>query len=74
LFWSYDSKLASLLDEFFRSPDSSDVSEICGLKLQEWVNALLNQESWDIAVFDAFGKPPSGILEGTLKYFYSTQI
>jgi hypothetical protein len=69
IFWNFDSKLHSLLDDFSRSADSSDVSEICAFKLEKWVDALINQESWAISVFDAFGKPPSGILEGKLNIF-----
>ena len=42
----------------------NNVSSECSAQISHFVQGLVKKETWAIRILDAFGKPPSGILEG----------
>ena len=64
LFLSLSSSHSSTL----QSLQISNVSESCSTQLSHLFKALYAKEFWSFKVIDSFGKPPSGILQGSLNW------
>jgi hypothetical protein len=62
---NFDEKIPSLINEEINLKNQSGLSLNCTNQLREWILALTEKQLWALTVLDAYGKPSSGILEGT---------
>jgi hypothetical protein len=71
LSFNFNGDIPSLINEVISYSNQSSISLNCTNQLKEWIKALTEKQFWAISVFDAYGKPPSGILEGSFLIFSS---
>jgi len=74
LSYNFNSNIPSLINEAITLNNQSKLNLNCTNQLEEWIKALTEKQFWAISVFDAYGKPSSGILEGSFStiYFFIT--
>lgn len=61
--------MSSLIVSSYERMNNSNVSVECQTQLDQLVDGLRKRSNWSFRVVDAFGKPPSGILNGNLDWY-----
>ncbi|KAI1303195.1 Nose resistant to fluoxetine protein 6 [Halotydeus destructor] len=67
------SLLRSIFPQIVSMSSDAKVSGNCSAGILKWIISLRHVKGWAIKMLDAIGKPPSGILEGSITMFGNHQ-